>query len=224
MRRKWRPFSLITHHFPLKFISLILACLLWVAIASAPLSEVTYTVPLEFRNMPEGQEVASENIPAIQVRVRGSDRIVRRLQPQDIHIVLDLRSMAHENGERTFDLSPGQIKLPSDLQVVQVIPSSVRLSMDKSSVKVVEVRPRVIGTFAPGVRIARVTVDPPRVAIAGPMHRVEAIDGATTDAIDASGVNGKQTFLSIPYVADPLVRLEKPTTVRITVVTEHASD
>ncbi len=51
-------------------------------------------------------------------------------------------------GERTFDLTSRQVRVPQDLEVVQIIPSQFQLSFDSRMTRSVEVRPRVIGTFA----------------------------------------------------------------------------
>jgi YbbR domain-containing protein len=123
-------------------------------------------------------------------------------------------------GERTFELMGAKLNLPSGVEVVQIIPSSVRLSFDKRVYRNVEVRARVLGSFAPGYKIKTVSTDPAEVAVVGPEKRVSLVEAAMTDPIDVSGVLGKQTFIAAPYVQDPIVRLARPLTVRVTVVTE----
>ena len=64
--------------------------------------------------------------------------------------------------------------------------------------------------------------DPNEVTIQGPRSRVNAIEQAMTDAIDAVGVHGRQTFMTTPYVDDPLVRVLQPSAVRVTVITQKS--
>jgi YbbR domain-containing protein len=205
----------------LKTVSLALAVLLWMAIASAPIAEVGFIVPIEFHNVPEGLEISTEASLQVQVRLRGSDRAVRRITVQDLHMVIDAANLEKaQTGERTFEMMAAKLNLPAGVDVVQIIPSSVRLSFDKRVYRNLEVRPRVLGSFPPGYNIKSVSTDPAEVAVVGPEKRVNLVEAAMTDPIDASGVLEKQTFVATPYVQDPLVRLARPVTVRVTVITE----
>jgi YbbR domain-containing protein len=211
----------IFHNLGLKVVSLALAALLWFAISSAPRAEIGFTVPIEFLNVPKDYEINTDSSPQAQVRLRGPDRAVRRLLASDLHLVIDAASIGlGSSGERTFELMAAKLNLPSDVEVVQIVPSSVRLSFDKRVYRDLEVRARVSGSFPPGYKIASVVTEPQQVPVVGPEKRVNAIEAATTDPIDASGVMGKQVFISMPYVQDPMVRLARPTSVRVTVVTE----
>jgi YbbR domain-containing protein len=211
----------ILHNLGLKVVSLALAVLLWVGISSAPRAEVAFNVPIEFHNVPEGFELNSDSSPQAQVRLVGPDRAVRRITAEDLHLVIDAASLANSQpGERTFELMAGKLSLPAGVEVVQIVPSSVRLSFDRRAYRNLEVRARVLGSFPPGYKIANVSTVPAEVAVVGPEKRVNAVEAAMTDPIDASGVMGRQTFLSTPYVQDPLVRLARPAPVRVTVVTE----
>ena len=75
----------------------------------------------------------------------------------------------------------------------------------------------MLGTFASGVHMGKITVDPPMVTIVGPEKRVNGIDAAITDPVDASGVVDEATFTTHVYVPDPLVRISKPEQVHVTV-------
>src|SRR4051794_16181766 len=90
----------VLHNLGIKLLSLALAVGLWMAVASDPPAEIAVTLPIQFLNIPENLEISSENIPQAQLRVRGPQRIVRRLQPADISAEIDLGEM--KAGERTF--------------------------------------------------------------------------------------------------------------------------
>ncbi len=210
----------VFHNAGLKLLSLAVAVLLWAAVTRDPVAEVAVNVPVEFHNAPEHLEISSETIPQVQVRVRGPVREVRDLSPTEVHAVIDLANT--EPGERTYDMSPQRIHLPGGLQVVQAVPSQIRLSFDTRASKQVAVEPRVIGTFATGYRIQKVTPAPPDVTIVGPSTHVRGVETAITDPVDASGVVGTATFVTHAYVSDPMVRLANPTPIRVTVTTEKS--
>jgi hypothetical protein len=60
----------------------------------------------------------------------------------------------------------------------------------------------------------------PSVTITGPRRRVEAVEAATTDPVDASGVMTRATFVTQAYVPDPLIQVVHPTPIRVTVIME----
>ena len=74
-----------------------------------------------------------------------------------------------------------------------------------------------------GYGITDVTADPATIAIEGPQNRVNAIDVAITDPVDATGVVGKATFTTHAYVPDPLVRIQHPAPIHVTVTTGKSS-
>jgi YbbR domain-containing protein len=208
-------------HFGYKVISLALAIGLWWAVSHDPVAEVEVTVPIEFHRIPTNLEISAVNIPEAQVRVRGPERVIHEMRPQEVHVELDLAGV--KPGERTFDLTSQQVGLPRDVEVVQVVPSQVRLSFDIGASKQVPVRPRVIGTFAPGFRIAMVSAEPAEVTIGGPKQRVEAVEAATTDPVDVSGNMDRGMFVTNAFVPDPLVQIVRPMPVRVTVVMERVA-
>jgi YbbR domain-containing protein len=208
-------------HFGYKVISLGLAVGLWWAVAHDPVAEVGVTVPIEFHRIPSNLEISSVNIPEAQVRVRGPERLIHELRAQEVHVEVDLADV--KPGERTFDMTAQQVHLPRDLDVMQVVPSQVRLGFDVGLTREVEVRPRVIGTFAPGFGIAQVLAEPATVSISGPKQRVETVEAATTDPVDVSGNMGRSTFVTNAFVPDPLVQIVRPAPIRVTVIMEKVA-
>ncbi len=208
----------VLHNFGLKLLSLALAVALWLAVARDPVAEVAVDVPVEFHNIPENLEISSENVPRAQIRVRGPQRVVGRLQAADVSADIELSGM--KPGERTFDLTTDQIRHPKELEVVQIIPSQFQLTFDARLTRQVPVQPRVVGAFAPGYAIERIISEPSTVTISGPQKRVEAVEAAITDSVDASGTMDRATFVRHAYVSDPLVQVMNSNPVRVTVIME----
>ena len=210
----------VLHNFGLKLLSLALAVALWLAVARDPVAEVAVDVPVEFHNIPENLEINSESVPRAQIWMRGPERIVRRLRPADVYAEIELRGM--RVGERTFDLRADQIRQPKELEVVQIVPSQFHLTFDARLTRQVPVHPRVVGNFAPGYEIGQVVAEPSTVTISGPQKRVEAVEAAITDSVDASGTLDRASFVRHAYVSDPLVRVMDPNPVRVMVIMEKA--
>jgi diadenylate cyclase len=211
----------VLHNLGLKLVSLALAVGLWLAVARDPVAEVAVEVPIEFHSIPQNLEISSENIPKAQIRLRGPERAVHRLQPSDVYAEIDLGT--GRAGERTFDLTAGQIHQPAELEVVQVVPSQFHISFDIRASRLLPVQPRVIGTFASGYEIEGVTVDPATITITGPKKHVDAVEAAITEPIDVSGAIGQVTVRRHAYVSDPLIQVVNPDPVRVTVTMKKVS-
>jgi len=209
----------LLHNLGLKLTALLLAIGLWLAVASNPSSEVALSVPIILRSMPADVEVSSEKMPEAQVRIRGPERVMRRLQASDVHVEIDVGAM--KPGERTFDLTRA-ISVPDRLEVAQVVPSEVHLVFDTRSVRTVPVKPRVIGTFAAGYEIGQIVSDPANVELIGPKKQVDAIESAVTDPIDVTGLLDRVTVARPAYVSDPLIQVTNPQPVRVTITMQKA--
>ena len=206
----------VLHNLTLKLTSLLLAAGFWLAVSSSPPSEVALNVPIIFRNMPAELEISSENIPSAQIRVRGPEAIVRRLQASDVTAEIDVTGI--KPGERTFDLTH-QIHVPDRLTISQVVPSEIHVSFDARATRSVPVQARVVGEAPHGYR-PKFQYDPPAVEITGPQREVAAIKVATTDPVDITGVVSSISVARHAYVSDPLIQVSSPGSVRITITME----
>jgi len=219
MREFFRRYVL--HDLGLKVLALLISVGLWWIVGRDPVVESIESAPIEFQHAPDNLVMTSESSFEVRVTVNGPERLVRVLKPSEITAVLDLAGV--KPGERTFDLGPRQIRVPRGLTVEQVVPSQIHIDFNPSATRTVDVRPRVIGTFVSGYGITEVAADPSTITIVGPQNRVDAIDMAITDPVDATGVVGRATFTTHAYVPDPLVRVQHPAPIHVTITTGKSS-
>ncbi|MGO9127381.1 MAG: YbbR-like domain-containing protein [Terriglobales bacterium] len=210
----------LLHNLGLKLMALALAVGLWLAVARDPVAEVAVEIPVEIRNVPQDLEISSEIVPKAQIRLRGPERVIHQLQSSDVYAAIEFNGV--RPGERTFDLTAQQIHQPAGLDVVQIVPGQFHLTFDVRLTRPVPVQPRVIGSFVQGYHIGQIVTDPASVTITGPKGRVQAVESATTEPIDVSGVMNRVTFVRHAYVSDPLVQVTDAAPVRITVIMEQA--
>jgi YbbR domain-containing protein len=206
------------HNLGLKLTALILATGLWLAVASSPPAELAVNVGIIFRNLPNQLEISSVSIPNVQVRVRGPERIVRRIDPSEVRAEIDLAEV--KTGEHTFDLTKA-VSVPDRLEVAQVVPSEVHVAFDSRAFRRVPVRPRVMGTFASGYSIGQIQTDPQEVEIVGPKKAIDNTESAVTDPIDITGVLDRITVARPAYVPDPLIQVRNPNPVRIIITMQR---
>jgi YbbR domain-containing protein len=207
---------IFVQNFFLKFISLALAVGLWLAVVHDPMASVEVRAPIEF-SLPDNIVIDSSTFTQALVLVRGPKRLMHRLEPGDVRAEVDLSNV--QPGERTFEV---HVHVPQDTEVVQIIPSQFHLTFDTRDTRTLEVHPRITGNFAPGLKIATVTADPADVTVTGPRRRVEALEAASTDPVDASGDTTTASFQTQVYVPDPLIQVVHPQPIHVTVMMESA--
>lgn len=212
---------LIFDHALLKLASLIIAILMWYGVTQEPIAEISLHVPIEFTRPPRDLDYTSDVMPQEQIRLRGPARLLRDLPPESVHVVIDLHDATP--GEHTYDINPDQVKVPHEIEVMQLTPTRLRLNFDQSETRQVAIRARVVGTLPPGYGVQTVTAVPSTLTISGPSHHVDAVENALTDGVDITGLTGRANFDTRAYLLDPLVHLEGSSAVRVTVIAGKTS-
>src|SRR5882724_9785609 len=104
----------------LKVLSLGIAVLLWMAVSGDALVERGLRVPLELQQMPSGLELQGELPALVDVRVRGGSGALSRLSAGDIVAVIDVHTA--RSGQRLFQLTSDQVRVPFGVEVMQISP------------------------------------------------------------------------------------------------------
>jgi YbbR domain-containing protein len=196
--------DLLLRNWHLKLISLVLATVLWVA--RTPTSEIGLSVSLEYQNIPPETEVFGDTTDRVEVRLRGPSSLVRTLSSQDLSLSIDMTGMTLGQ-ENILALSPELVHAPVGVEVVRVIPSRVKLSMERTAKQSVRIYPRLVGSPAAGFEIEKSVVTPETVEIEGPASHVQTLETIDTAEIDIRG--RQQTFRENVEldVEDPIVRI-----------------
>jgi YbbR domain-containing protein len=206
-RQKWlrTALGLVFSNFLWKVFSLAAAVLLWVLVASEPELSTFVTVPVEYQNKPSGLEISSEIIESVYLELRGPSGELRRVsESKRSAVVLD---MSHARiGEYTFNIGPGQVKLPSDIDLVRAIPSQIRFVFEDRRSRVVPVQPNISHAPAAPYQVTESEVSPAALEVEGPESRVNRVRFVATDPIDLTRAVGPTTFHVNAFIDDPHVR------------------
>jgi len=211
----------LRRHLGLKFVSVVLAALLWVAVAGEQTVERALRIPLEFSNLPAQLEVLGDPPAVVDVRVRGSSGSLNRIAAGELTAILDLRSA--RPGRRLFHLGGNDVRRPFGVDVVQVNPSTVVMTFEPSAAKIVPVVPNVEGDPAEGFLIGTITADPATVEVLGPVSVLARLTEAITEPVTVTGASAPVAETVTIGVADPAARLRTPQTARVVVILNQAS-
>lgn len=199
----------------LKLFSIALAVALWLAVSGEPIAERGMRIPLAFENLPASMEILGDPPRNVDVRLRGSSGTLRRLDARDLVAIVDLES--EHAGARMFDMTVDRVRAPLGIEVTQVVPSTIALTLDASGSRVVPIVPEIRGAPAAGFVAGVVGVEPAEVEVVGPASRLRDLTEAMTEPIDVTGVSAPLRRMVTVGVDDPSLRLATPGAARVTI-------
>lgn len=192
-------------HLGLKVLAIVLASVLWFTVAGEHVVERSLRVPLAVRNLPQNLEIVGDLPEEVDIRVRGSAAQLSRLDAGDVVAMLDLTTA--RTGARLFHLRTDEVRVPYGIDVAQVTPPSISLSLEQSVRRSVPIVPTTDGDPAPGFVVGRITAEPSTVLIVGPESHVREVAAATTEPVEIDGKKERVRDVVTVGVTDSSVRL-----------------
>ncbi len=201
----------------IKLLSLALSLTLWFYVTSKGKTEMTLTVPLELRNIPQNLAVVGNVASSLEVRVQGQERVLRDITiGKKVYGVIDLSSA--RVGENTLPVTPDDIRRPSGVSITHKSLSEIRVLLEPIVRKTFHLRPVLRGAPAPGYRLVKVSVSPARITVEGPAGMMRSLIALRTMPIDLQDAKGSMTVEpKIDYQGKSVKLLEKDIAVRITI-------
>jgi YbbR domain-containing protein len=199
----------------LKFLSTLVACLLWLIVAGERVVERVMRAPVEFQNLPAGLELVGIPPDTVEVRLRGSSGALSRMASGDMAAVIDLATA--RPGRRLFHIGQNQVTVPYGIEIVQVGPSTLMMEFEMSAIRQVKVEPAIEGRPAPGYDVTKVTSDPAMVEVAGPESALKRLQAAITEPVSVTDQTRSVREVVTIGVPDSSLRLRSPQTAVVTV-------
>ena len=202
-------------HLGLKVLAIALASVLWLTVAGEHVVERSLRVPLAVRNLPTSVEIVGDLPAAVDVRVRGSSAQLNGLDSGEVLAMVDLTGA--RPGSRLFHLRTDEVRVPYGIDVAQVMPPSLSLSLEKSAQRTVPIVPAIDGDPAPGYVVGRISAEPSTIQIIGPESHVTEVAEATTEPVEIDGKSERVRDVVAVGVTDSSVRLVQPLSATVVV-------
>lgn len=198
----------------LRLLALGIAIALWFSISledRRALSERLVEASVSY-NRPRGL-IILDQVPTVRVRLRGSSKQVRELNPFQVNVEVDLEQTSP--GAFSVNLGPDNVLLPEGLEVVSIEPNAIRVEVAQEDTKRLLVVPKLTGEPAAGSIVEELEVFPNQVLASGPASLLERTESVQTIPISLDG--HALTFeVEVPVVPpDPLVQIVQPTRVTV---------
>ena len=149
---------LASQNLVLKVVALALALAAWWFVAGESKVLVSFTVPLEIRNVPMGLTMTNKPEREVEVRLSGPSSLLSGMRPSEISAGVDLA--AARVGRQFFTLDDRAVKVPPAIKVQRIFPSSIEVILDRTERRAIPVSVRIGGGGAVRRRVAQVEIDP----------------------------------------------------------------
>jgi YbbR domain-containing protein len=209
--------KLLFDNWSIKLVSLGLSLTLWFYVTSKGKTEMTLTVPLELRNIPQGMTVVGDVPGSLEMRVQGQERVLRDISiGKKVIGILDL-SMT-KVGENTVRISPDDIRRPSGVTVTYMSLSETKVRLEPLVRKTLRLKPILHGAPATGYRLTGITVTPPKITVEGPENVISTLVILQTMPIDVQDTMESVTVEpKIDYQGQSVKILDKSIVVRVNI-------
>ena len=203
----------------LKIISVLLAFLLWVQVASREPVQRTVMLPVELVNMPLQMEILNDYVKTIEVDIR-SEFGTAVFDKQELAVVIDLSDSVP--GTEVILLSDRNFRdKPASAEILRFTPARITLELENTLSKTVQVAPSLLGEPAAGYEISEITIDPRQITITGPESVVQAISTVKTGPIQIGGLFSSLRSTLYVDLEDPKLRVADSSTVQVEITIEE---
>lgn len=194
--------TLFSKDWLLKFVSLVLAVILWSFVGGEDRIDKNVMVPIEIINLPRDLVISNQFKKEIEVSVSGPRSIIMEMANRAASRQVDL-SIATP-GTMVIENDNDHIPVPRGITVQRVQPASIILSLDKLIQKQFKVTARTVGKVSDGYFIQSIKTDPDVITITGPQTPLSQFDELFTKAINLTGVK-QSTQLQVPLELEPAI-------------------
>ncbi len=184
-----------------KALSVLIAFLIWLNVASQPELATIVSVPVVYKNYPPDLDISSDIASSIRLEARGPSRQLRSLSDSRIAAVIDFASVKAP-GERTFTLSAKELNLPRGIDLMRTVPAQLRFRFENRMTRMIPVDIPSSGALPAGVVMDGEQVQPPELEVTGPESHVLAVKRLIADPLDLTRVNGNTERSLTVYAPD----------------------
>ncbi len=159
--------SIFVKNLPLKFLSLLLAFLLWIMVSGEKRQtvEIMVRAPVGFQNLPKNLELISFSPKEVSIRLKVQKNMMFSQDYRSISVMVDLSGA--KEGEEVFPIKKEMVILPETVQVVKITPSYVRVKLEAIVQRKVKIKPVLIGSPPPWFEFKGYKLNPSLAVVSG---------------------------------------------------------
>jgi hypothetical protein len=161
-KSRWLTFSQIS-------ASIALAVFFWstLIISQSEMLERVITVPVGYSASPPDLILVGDKQKEVRLHLAGPKSDLDSINPAQLSVKIDLSKTV--KGKQTFPITDENIQLPGDVKLLDVIPSSVELTLAEIEEREVTIKPQLVGKLPGKMKILNIEVVPKQVKVLTPV-------------------------------------------------------
>lgn len=187
--------------------SLVLAVVFWATliVAQKEVLEKVLTVPVEYTASAPELVLVGEKATEVSLHLTGPKSDLDAVNPAQMSVKIDLSKAVP--GKQTFVITGENIRLPKSVNLLDVSPSTLELTLAEIVQQVVPVMPQLVGKLPDDLQIQSIDVAPPAIAVLTPSAQGEKDRklSVSTTPIYLGGIH-EDTRLFCKIIAPPAVQ------------------
>jgi uncharacterized protein (TIGR00159 family) len=161
---------------------------IWFSFARGLETLVALEVPIEFMNRDPAMEIFASSASSVRLQLSGSGGLIKSVRPDQIKVQLSLANAAA--GTNQVAISRDSIFLPPGIQLKQIEPQTLTVTLDWPVEKTLPIQPDWTGKLAEGLILEDVRVVPGRVKVVGGSQMLGEIQTIYTQEIHLGEIDG----------------------------------
>jgi YbbR-like protein len=182
----------------LKVLALLITGVLWLSVASRPVSQIALNgVPIEINESPN-LTVSKYDTLTARVFLEGPREVLDAMRAVQFSVTADMWGI--EPGVRVISLKVEPNRLPSDVRVKEIEPRTIRVTVERVVEREVPIVPRWEGNPQPAYEVIDWQITPPTVRIGGAESQMRELTEVSTETVrltDRSGPFNAQVAIDI---------------------------
>ncbi len=161
-KARWLTFSQM-------LVSLTAAVFLWssLIIAQSEIVERIISVPVGYSTVPPNLILVGDRQGEVRIQLAGPKSELESADLAQLSAKIDLSQTVA--GKQTFPITAENIKLPENVKLLEVFPSSVEVTLAEIEEQEVTIKPQMVGKLPGGMKIVSIEVIPPKLKVLSPV-------------------------------------------------------
>lgn len=154
-------YGLLLRYWPMKMAALLAAIILWIYVQSLQISILTFSIPVDYQNMPQHLVYKEEPPRFVTIKLKGKEDA---LQFNSRRLSAKVNLAAGRKGKRDYPLFFDRNQLPLGIEVTS-LPKTVAVDFIQLEEVMAKVVPAFSGQLPEGFEMGKITVTPPKIKI-----------------------------------------------------------
>ncbi len=201
----------------LKFMSVLIAILLWFIVASDKILLVDSQVPIQFAGLSDGYAAVAD---VTNVDVKLKTYVEDKSSNNEPSVYLRINISKFPVGKTAYKLDESSFIIPDDYEIKEIKPKEIVITVEQVIAKQINITPKLSNTIAKGYKVSNIVLDPQTVVIEGLSSIIDTLDSVNTKPINIASITSTTNF-DVGFEHIEGVKVVNPSSTSVRIIVEQ---